>query len=552
MTRTCPPVRPAIVFCVLCACEVEATSIGMSAGFGDGTAVSPGSNGSDSTSSADDGTDETGETVRLDVGGAGHGSCVVVNDGLDARPKCDERSPPDSFELALQWSWTGAEGFDEVLTTPLVMNITDDNKDGEVNLCDTPDIIVAAFFGTNYYGALFALDGETGSVHWQSEAPVWGGASPAIGDIDGDGSPDIVALAPDMRIVAFESDGTLKWRSSDPWDATAADAPLTEPEAAGGSIAIADLDNDGFAEIIAGSMVWDHRGALLSTFGDHSSYYNNASVAVDLDGDGDLEVLLGRSAFHHDGSVYFLNKFVAPGLPHVANLDDDPEPEVLLTNRNGFTLMQHDGTVTVQALRPLDVPPGLDDWMFPAAVHDFDGDGRPEIAVNVGGRFGVWGPDLSNRWLFEVDDESGAAGGTAFDFLGDGSAEAMFADESRFHIFGDDGGVLLDAPRSSKTLAEYPVVADVDNDGSAEIVVTSSRGHDGEFTAPTVQVFRDVQDRWVRTRRVWNQHTYHVTNVSEDGSIPIHEPPHWASFNTFRTNSQLDEDGTPCIPPPEG
>jgi hypothetical protein len=68
------------------------------------------------------------------------------------------------------------------------------------------------------------------------------------------------------------------------------------------------------------------------------------------------------------------------------------------------------------------------------------------------------------------------------------------------------------------------------------------------LTAPTVQVIRDIEDRWVPTRRIWNQHTYHVTNVREDGTIPQVEPQHWGLLNTFRTNAQ-SEGGGICMPP---
>jgi hypothetical protein len=113
------------------------------------------------------------------------------------------------------------------------------------------------------------------------------------------------------------------------------------------------------------------------------------------------------------------------------------------------------------------------------------------------------------------------------------------------------GGVLLQVPRSSGTIIEYPVVADVDNDGSAEIVVVSNTSWQGMQTAPAVQVVRDVEDRWIQARRIWNQHTYHVTNVREDGTIPQFEPPHWEGLNTFRTNAQIEGGGV-CQPPPQG
>jgi hypothetical protein len=44
-------------------------------------------------------------------------------------------------------------------------------------------------------------------------------------------------------------------------------------------------------------------------------------------------------------------------------------------------------------------------------------------------------------------------------------------------------------------------------------------------------------------RRIWNQHTYHVTNVREDGTIPQHEQPSWTRLNTFRTNAQINSTG---------
>ena len=89
-------------------------------------------------------------------------------------------------------------------------------------------------------------------------------------------------------------------------------------------------------------------------------------------------------------------------------------------------------------------------------------------------------------------------------------------------------------------------IAVIDNDGSAEIVVVSNMF--GNMSSPTVQVIRDKEDRWIQARRIWNQHTYHVTNVREDGTIPQFEPPSWKSLNTFRTNAQIESGGL-CEPP---
>ncbi len=93
------------------------------------------------------------------------------------------------------------------------------------------------------------------------------------------------------------------------------------------------------------------------------------------------------------------------------------------------------------------------------------------------------------------------------------------------------------------------LLAVIDNDGSAEIVVVSNQYGNG--MSPPVQVIRDKDDRWIQARRIWNQHTYHVTNVREDGTIPQFEPPSWKSLNTFRTNAQIEGGGL-CEPPIPG
>jgi hypothetical protein len=58
---------------------------------------------------------------------------------------------------------------------------------------------------------------------------------------------------------------------------------------------------------------------------------------------------------------------------------------------------------------------------------------------------------------------------------------------------------------------------------------------------------RDKMDRWIQARRIWNEHTYHVTNVREDGTIPQYEQPAWTRLNTFRTNAQINGAGV-CTP----
>jgi hypothetical protein len=55
-----------------------------------------------------------------------------------------------------------------------------------------------------------------------------------------------------------------------------------------------------------------------------------------------------------------------------------------------------------------------------------------------------------------------------------------------------------------------------------------------------VYLYGDANDEWVPTRRVWTQHTYHVTNATSAGNPPEAELDNWTSdgLNNYRQNSQ--------------
>jgi len=473
--------------------------------------------------------------------------CHVADD-MNAVGDCEVEAPPNAFEPEVQWVWTGgALGEISCIVTPLVANLTDDDGNGAIDLCDIPDIVLVSavsHFGSP--GHIYILDGETGTEHLRIPNDVVDHVTPALGDIDDDGVPEIIAVTyPDGRLVAFEHDGTLKWTGDTIWEDGLPGVGFGDW--AYGSIQLADMDADGDVEIIAGNMLADHTGHTL-WFATEVAGDWNATTAADLDDDGDLEMVLGHAAFHHDGSQMWVTASVAPGFPQVANMDADTDPEIIVNNRNGISLLEANGAVVYQDLRPTGVDAGGLNWIRPSTIHDFDGDGQPEHAVSSNSHYTVYEADGTIVWDAPVIDASGVAGGTAFDFLGDGIAEAMYADEQRLHVFDGDGNSLLQIDRTSVTGTEYPVVADIDNDGSAEILVVSN-GFGANF--PTIQAVRDVEDRWIQARRIWNQHAYHVTNVREDGTIPQIQPKSWLGLNTFRTNAQIEGGGI-CLPPPPG
>ena len=472
--------------------------------------------------------------------------CTVAKDGRDVGT-CQKTAPPDAFEPDVQWSWTGAT-LTQSFVTPLVGNLTDDNDDGVVDLCDIPDVVVVASSGVFGVGRIVVLSGDDGTLHFEIPVDVNLSVTPALGDIDGDGVIDIVALTGNLgvpgNLIAFDNQGNTKWTS-----ASTLLADFAGP-------ALADLDGDGTVEILMGGALYNADGVQqFDTGASAGNGVGSLVTAADLDDDGQLEIVHGAVAYRADGSLYY-DAGILPGFPHIGNFDGDDSPEIIVMNSDGINLLEHDGTPIWLGQRPTGDPnTPYTVWLKPGTIHDFDGDGFAEFATGSANNYSMYeidGLGATIVWQAPVLDISGSAGGTAFDFDGDGIAEAMYADETDLFVFDGMGMPLLTSPRESATGLEYPVVADVDNDGSAEIVVTSnSQFSGGGAGAPTVQVIRDVDDRWIPARRIWNQHTYHVSNVREDGTIPSVPSKSWLELNTFRTNAQFENGGI-CQPTPAG
>ena len=376
----------------------------------------------------------------------------------------------------------------------------------------------------------------------------------AAGDIDGDGANEIVGFGTHSGTYAFRADGRLFWTSAYP---TASDRGDLSRRSVSGGPAIADLDGDGRVEIAVGRSVISGETGELIWRGRESSgtgtnqFFGPLPCVADLDGDGRQEVIAGNTAFGPDGSPFWTAP-VPDGICAVADiLADAPGPEVVLVAR-GILRVLAGGSGAILWERPLE---GRVTLIIggPPTVADFDGDGRPEIGVANGGAYGVYDPecegpgspagcaDAGVLWTSDTSDASSSGtGSSVFDFNGDGHAEVVYNDEYHFRIYdGTSGRTLFRHRNSSRTRTENPTIADVDNDGDAEIVFAANAEAfflRGFFTDPGVEVWGDARGRWVGARRIWNQHAYHIDNVEESGRVPRRERPSWEGLNAYRQN----------------
>ncbi len=258
----------------------------------------------------------------------------------------------------------------------------------------------------------------------------------------------------------------------------------------------------------------------------------------DFDGDGFLEIASALSAFY---VVVDLQAPSAAGgacpawptlLPRAALADQLDNPNI-----TAGELERNPGGAGAATLPSGAVVPG-------SCTTDADCD--PAAVCNVQAERCVC---LHNGWQRTSDDDSSrATSSSVFDFNGDGAAEVLYNDECEFRVFdGVTGSVLFADISRSRTWTENPVVADVDNDGNAEVVTVLNTEREnrscnddpeGTILGPNgLRVWGDPSDTWVSARRIWNQQSYHVTNITESGVVPLRAPESWRAFNGLSYNT---------------
>jgi len=444
-------------------------------------------------------------------------------------------------------------------TAPMVGHLTDDDGDGTLGSAgDVPDIVAVFWDRTQCWpscgshvrvrAVLRVISGDGTAVHWTlGEIPHEGAlhgfqwlVAPALGDIDGDGEPEIVGLLEATRwtdpederwlslpvvVAAIDRHGAVEWISDvdveeDVFRFTNARSITT--------VNLYDLDQDGTVEVFAGNRILS--GATGAEWAPGFEHPGGESLVTDLDGDGIHELVLRDGIYGPDlarrcsfGSYAWASA--------VADVDGDGEGEVVQTGRGELSVFEADCTLAMHRASP------DGGRMGPATLADYDGDGAPEIGVASAAAYLVFEPDGTERWRHSVSDySSNMTGSTVYDFEGDGYSEVVYAGEQSLWMFSGQQGVtrLQDPSHYSRTMLEYPITVDVDNDRQVEIVVGDNYG---------IRVVGDEDEGWVDARQVWNQHGYSIQNVNDDLSIPTYQAPNWPRYNSFRSGDLRENNG---------
>ncbi len=480
--------------------------------------------------------------------------CSGTEPKPDCLPKCELPPSTAAFDPEITYTWGGVTSSpfsSDVMMTPIVVQLDDDNCDGKITEQDIPEILFVTFAGGAYTGigtlhAISIVDKKVvdkfsvpGVVNAMSEL--------AGGNIDGKPGNEVVGCS-GSTVTAFDGKGNVLW---------------TSPSIACRAPALADLEGDGDVEVIVeGGILNGKDGTLKKAFPTGVSI---PSVS-DLDGDGKLDITNGHLAYRADATL-LADSTHPSSWSAVGDLDKDGKPEIVGINPSTGSRRMHIWRVKAGApgyevvRQPFDIhetapsnPCGHTAGGGPPTIADFNGDGTPDVALAGSIAYVIFdGKKLMDSTVASKDTllwqsitqdcSSAATGSSVFDFNGDGKAEAVYSDELYLRVYdGATGNELWKTCNTTGTLIEYPVIADVDNDGQADIVVASNAYafNCGGTKQSGIRVIQSKSKSWVRTRRVWNQHTYHVTNVGEDGTIPTKEVANWTvpGLNNFRQNKQ--------------
>ena len=368
---------------------------------------------------------------------------IIVPQGNNTLAAYTYSSTGNPVQLLRTYTQTGTPS--EIHATPAVANV--------------PGVGLVIFAGT-IDGRVFAWNANTGALlpGWPATVDLPDGSQPlsnlpnsiyggiSAGDLDGDGTPEIVVPSINHVLTAFRANGSIYWRFNN--DDTIFGAPV-----------IGDINRDGLMDVVYGGDstegdFYSDGGRITALSGDGRRMWvfqidqvaQSGPALADLDQDGYLDIVIG-TGYNFPGKgnkVYALDRFgnLLPGWPYVT----DANPNVVA------------GT-------------------FPSpAIADFDNDGNLEVAIGDGqGRIHAINSNGSMLWVKQAfTSQNLFASPIIADVNGDGILDIIASTATTVRAFdGKTGNQVWEHNDTSNQERYYssPAVGHFKGDSSWQIAI---------------------------------------------------------------------------------
>ena len=332
-----------------------------------------------------------------------------------------------------------------------------------------------------------------------------------VGDVDGDGDPDVIS--------GFTDDGPGKIAWYENTDGSGSFGPAreiaTDPDGRVFSVSTADLDGDGDQDVLADileisgyKIVWYENVDGMGNFGRRKvidSDYSFEVHAADLDGDGDLDVL---SASYSNNTIAWYENTNGQGdfgsyqeitgdlrsvyAFHTTDLDDDGDLDVLSGVQNEDRISRviwHENIDGRGNFGPQRIIASNIERPVSVSAADLDNDGDPDVisASSVDNAL-AWYNNLDGVGTFGPQQEispslSDPRSVYAADLDGDGDLDAVCASvgDDKIIWYENAGHIgTFDAPKTITAAGDFDTgglsvfVTDLDDDGDQDILAASS------------------------------------------------------------------------------
>jgi len=351
--------------------------------------------------------------------------------------------------------------------------------DGDVIVAPVAEVPHSDVPITNTSCALVRLGPENGSVLWRTGMPAedcftHALTQPAIEDIDGDGTLEVVVSTTENALIAYDArTGTEEWRV--PLETYGYGRPTVAnvtPEN-GPEVVTSDISGGVVVTRGNGSVAW--RVGLNETAWGRVSVWE-APVVDDVDGDHQPEVLVGSSSgpilLSADGDTEWLRNGSATYIA-ATQVDDDAALEVF--------------TAGTSSVRAYDGSSGDLEWtrsLSNRRIHtaaDADADGTVELYVGrVGGEIlALDARTGETEWSTSVSgsDDTIVPPPVLGDVNGDGQREVIaVTNTGSVAVLDVESGAELARYERNVPIWTFATPADIDNDDRIEILVRYGDG----------------------------------------------------------------------------